>query len=214
MKRIIVSALLALSGLVVAAVPASAVEPPYNIDVGVFTSGTYAFTSASAAGVSITIAGPLGPVPVVCTSVMATGTFNAGYNATGIGVGAFPSTAWSGCTLFGSMAATVTQVGTWRLNGTGPATVPVTDDVVSNVGSVSAQISAPFGVCTFGLTGSIASTYKEASQQLVLDGTASPGTLVTSGVSGCLGRIANGNSANVVMTLPITSPSGALNFRP
>lgn len=203
----------AAAAIVAVSSPAFAAGPPYTVSVGGSSAaGSHSITAASTGAVSFSARNNAGTViNMNCTSVSGSGTVTSG---TGLSqIASIGATTWTGCTIPGG-AATVTQSGTWTVNGTGTNASAGNETIAGNVGNVSAGVftTANPAVCSFNVTGFARGSFNEATQQLVVSETGYTGNLKLSNVSGCLGRLQNGNPANFATTLNVTSPDGAINL--
>jgi hypothetical protein len=201
-------------GLVALSGPAFAAGPPYTVAVGGSTSGTQAVTATSTGTVQFTARNNSGVIiNMNCTSVSGNGTVTKGTGLTQVAT--ITSTTWVGCRIPGG-PATVTQNGIWNLTGTGStATAGTSDTVAGYVGNANASValtSSP-ALCSFTVTGQADGTFNEATQQLVINETGYSGDLTLSSVGPCLGQLQNGNPANMITTLNIsTGGAGAINL--
>ncbi len=199
--------------LVALAGPAFAAGPPYTVSVGGSSAaGTHAITANSVGTVKFSAKNSAGTiVNMNCTSVAGAGQVTSG---TGVNpVATITSTTWSGCTIPGG-AATVSQVGTWNVTGTGGNATAGTETVAGTIGNVTAgiQTTANPNVCKFTATGAPTGSFDEAGQQLRISEVGYTGNLTLSNVSGCLGRLQNGNAADFEANLAVTSPDGAIDL--
>ena len=208
-----VAALIAATGLVALAGPASAAGP-YQVDVGANTTGNHVFTGTATGGISYVVDGNSGPMNMSCSSATMGGSVAAGSNPTGNGVASVASSTMTGCTMLG-MNPSFTHRGTWRLNATGVATAAPTDVVRVNVGSISIAFAGPFSSCVFTVSGKVDGTFDEATQKLRIDESGFTGNLsVGSTVTGCLGLISPRAAFDLVTTYDIVSQDGPINFKP
>lgn len=200
-------------GVVALSGPAFAAGPPYTVAVGGSTSGTQAVTAASSGSVQFSARNNAGTViNMNCTSVSGNGTVTKGTGLTQVAT--ITSTTWTGCRVPGG-PANVTQTGIWNITGTGStATAAATDTVAGYVGNVNAGVAtSPSTICSFTVTGQANGSFNEATQTLNVNETGYTGNLTLSGVSGCLGQLQNGNPANFVSNLVIsTGGAGAINL--
>lgn len=199
-------ALAALAG------PAFAVGPPYSVSVGGSSAaGAHAITAQSSGAVKISAQNATGTIlNLNCSSVAGAGRVTSG---TGVNpVATITSTTWSGCSFIGPF--TFSQTGTWNVEGTGANATSGTESVAGAVANVTLGIQSTSNprVCRFTVTGAPSSSFDEATQQLVVDEVGYTGNLKLSGVSGCLGRLQNGNAMDFQATLNVTSPDGAINL--
>ncbi|MFB4317867.1 hypothetical protein [Actinomadura sp. 21ATH] len=98
------------------------------------------------------------------------------------------------CTTSFNLPVDFTVSGHWSQNTTGPTSDPGVDSV--SITDVSLTGVVPFG-CTFTVTGGAPGTYDHLTAVMTLDPAApDPGnvSLVASGVSGCSGLVANGDT--------------------
>ncbi len=203
----------AVAAVVTVSSPAFAAGPPYTVSVGGSSAaGTHAISAASTGTVLFSARNNAGTqINMNCTSVSGSGTVTSG---TGVNpVASIGSTTWTGCTIPGG-AATITQAGTWNLTGTGTNATTGNESIAGYVGNVSAGVrtTANPNVCRFNVTGKANGSFNEATQQLNVSETGYTGNLVLSGVTNCLGQLQNGNPANFVANLNVTSADGAINL--
>lgn len=203
----------AAAAIVAVSSPAFAAGPPYTVSVGGSSAaGTHTISAASTGTITFSARNSSGTIiNMNCTSVSGSGTASSGTGLTQ--VASIGSTTWTGCTIPGG-AATITQSGTWSVNGTGSNATTGNETIAGNVGNVTAGVAttANPAVCSFRVTGTARGSFNEATQQLVVSETGYTGNLTLSNVSGCLGRLQNGNPANFGATLNVTSPDGAINL--
>ncbi|WP_447645002.1 hypothetical protein [Nocardioides zeae] len=203
----------AVAAVVTVSSPAFAAGPPYTVSVGGSSAaGSHAITAASTGAVTFNARNSSGTViNMNCTSVSGSGTVTSG---TGVNpVASIGTTTWTGCTIPGG-AATVTHNGTWNITGTGTNATTGNESIAGYVGAANASVrtTANPNVCRFDVTGQARGTFNEATQQLSISETGYTGNLKLSNVVNCLGQLQNGNPANMLATLNVTSPDGAINL--
>ncbi|ALX03387.1 hypothetical protein [Aeromicrobium erythreum] len=200
------TAALALAG-VAAAGPALATGNSYTVAVGGSSAaGTHNITAASTGSLSFAVP----TLSMGCTSA-AVPSSPASTVSSGTGVvdiAAINKINFSGCTGPGG-SLTVTTSGSWKLHGTSAATSGSSDVVSGHVENITAVVSN--AVCRFTVTGSATGSFNEANQQLNVNETGFTGNLKVSNVTGCLGQVQNGQSANFTGNFQVTSPDGAIN---
>jgi hypothetical protein len=214
-----IAAVLGAMGLVALAGPAMA-APPYTVAIGGSTATQNAAYTAASQGNGIEFVAHNGAndVEMACTSVTAAGVIHGGTSTSG-DIADIASTTWSGCTgpLGLSLAVDQLPVGSgstpWDIVATGAASSGTSDVVTGYVDGVGVRVTStnPFIPCTFTVTGSADASFDEAGQDLDVNETS--GNLGISGVSGCLGLIANGNTADFVGGFDVTVPAGAVNIQ-
>lgn len=199
-------AVVALAG-VVAAAPAMATGSSYTVAVGGSSAaGTHNITAASTGSLSFAVP----TLSMGCTSA-AVPSSPASTVASGTGVvdiASINKINFSGCTGPGG-ALTVTTSGSWKLHGTSAASTAPSDVVSGHVENITAVVANP--VCRFTVTGSANGSFDESTQQLNVNETGFTGNLKVSNVTGCLGQVQNGQSANFSGNFQVTSPDGAIN---
>ena len=204
---------LAIASLVLATTTAAhAAGPPYTVAIGGSTTGTQAMTFTSTGSVQIAWRTNAGTrIAFNCTSVSGNGAV-----AKGVGVNpvaAITSTTWIGCRAPGG-PSTITQNGTWSLAGTGSNATPGTETIAGQLGNVSFGYSwTPSSICSFTVSGSLDTTFNEATQTLQVNETGFTGKATLSNVQECLGQAQNGNPFNLVADLNVsTDGAGAINL--
>lgn len=213
MKFKTLAAAAAAAAVITVSSPAFAAGPPYTVSVGGSSAaGSHAITAASTGTVQFSARNAGGTViNMNCTSVRGAGTVTSG---TGVNpVAAITSTTWTGCSIPGG-AATVTHNGTWNITGTGTNATTGNESIAGYVGGANAsvQTTANPNICRFTVTGQANGSFNEATQQLSISQTGYTSNLTLSNVVGCLGQLQNGNPANMVANLAVTSPDGAINL--
>lgn len=151
-------------------------------------------------------------VTLRCTSARASGSAANGTGLSGTGIGTISAASFTSCTLGGILSFTVSAVTPWAINAASFAS-GVTSGTVSNIrANISGTgCTASVAGTTSTTPGTVRATYTNSTHVLaVLSG---GGTLHVWNVSGCLGLIATGDSADFVgsyalspATLQITSP--------
>ena len=203
----------AAAALVLATTTAAyAAGPPYTVAVGGSTTGTQAIAFASSGAVQIAWRTNAGTrIAFNCTSVSGSGVLAKGVGVNPVAV--VTSTTWIGCRAPGG-ASTITQNGTWSLAGTGSNATSGTETIAGLLGNVSFGYSwTPSSICSFTVSGSLDTTFNEATQTLQIDESGFSGDAVLSSVSGCLGQAQNGNPFDLVTNLVVSSGgAGAINL--
>lgn len=194
------AALVAAVGIVAVAGPASA-APPWVVTVGSQTTGQVPFSAYTKAPITFTVVNGANTVPMTCGAAAATGIVRPGSYSTGLAVAEIQGTAWSQCTGPGLSLNVYHPVNSkWNLNLTGTSG-PTWAGYINNI---SARVeSKPVGVCSFNVTGRADGSFNTAqvagnnnyTQTLTINQPNTSSNLTVSGVSGCLGLIANGNRA-------------------
>lgn len=199
-------------GLVALSGPAFAAGPPYTVKVGTNTTGTFTVSAVSSGSVQFSaLNNSSTPINMNCTKVEGTGSVVAGTNKNPVAT--ITSTTWTGCRVPGGNAK-VTQSGVWDLTGTGSNATTGNETIAGYIGNVTAGVATTpiASVCSFTVTGQANGSFNEATQVLNVNETGYTGNLTLSGVTGCLGDLQNGNPANFVANLSITSTGGAINL--
>lgn len=194
-----VAAVLALT-----AGPASAIT--YTVTVGGSGTGTHA-ANASMNNIAFTDVTHIPNTPGACTTASGTGHVYAGSSIDP--VADVSSSAWSGCTIKGSIPITVTPSGTWKMH----VTALTAGGATGYVDNVTATVTSP--VCSFTLTGSFDGSWSNSGQTLTATNPAGTSHhLVTSGTVGCVGLGANGDTiiVNTGTVIGINSPDGLINI--
>ncbi|MDQ1105108.1 hypothetical protein QE364_003051 [Nocardioides zeae] len=202
----------AATAFVIVSSPAFAAGPPYTVSVGGSSAAaSHSVSAASSGTVTFSMRNSSGTIyNMNCSSITGSGTVTSG---TGVNpIGSITSTTWTGCTFLGAM--TITQNGTWSVSGTGSNATTGSETIAGQVGNVNASLrtSSNPNICRFTVTGQPRISFDEATQQLKISETGYTGNLAVSGVVGCLGALQNGNPMNMVATLNVTSPDGAINL--
>lgn len=194
----------------------------YTVAVGgSSSSGTHGYTAADNDGITFEVEnqGTSNVVTMTCDSVDVAGTIQSGSGIEDIAT--IDSSTWNNCQ-FGSIALEVSQVGTWVLNGDGPATSAATDVVDGHVHNVEAHVESTIpGLCSFNVRndndpemGRADGQFDEATQVLRVNESGFSGDLTVYDVSGCLGAVSNGDPANFLDgNFTINSPDGPINLQ-
>lgn len=197
------AALLAAAALVVVASPATA-APPWVVTVGAQTTGQVPFSAYTKAQIDFVVAGPAGPAAMRCGQAAAAGVIYPGSYPTGLRVAEIEGSAWSKCIGPGSLPLNVYHAvdSKWRLNLTG-ASGPTWAGYIDNINAV-VRAKGTASLCSFTVTGRANATFNTAqvagnnnyTQTLTVAQPNTTPNLLVSGVTGCLGTIANGNAAS------------------
>lgn len=219
---------LCAAGLVALAGPAMATGP-YDVDVAGVGAGTYALTGTAKGSIQFVAHHNSSLVTMGCTGVSAAGTVTDGTALANDIIAEITNTTWTGCTGPLGIAMAVDQkpagptANPWDLVATGTATPAKTDVVTGYVDNVDATVRStnPLLPCSFRVIGSADASFDEDSkatpgtgQDLQVNETS--GNLVLTGVSGCFGLLADGDTADFVgafnVSVPASSsPSWAIN---
>lgn len=190
------------------AAPAGASAATYTVSVGGDASpGTHPLSADGTEVVRFSTLNDAGTVVHHnCTSADGTGAVTSGPAVDTI---ATLDTTWTGCAWPGfglSVAAS-----TWSLDLDGPASAG-TDVIAGRVTGVELALrtTANPQVCRFTVEGSARVTYDEGTAALRLEETGYTGALRVSQVTGCLGRIQQGNEVDMATELVLTSPDGTI----
>lgn len=208
------AALLAAAGLFAVASPATA-APPWVVTVGSQTSGQVPFSAYTKAPIAFTVLNGTSTVNMSCGAASAAGIVRPGSYSTGLAVAEIQGTAWSKCVGPG-LNLSVYHPGPnnrWNLNLTG-TTGPTWAGYINNI-NANVQ-SNPVGVCSFNVTGRANATFNTAqvagnnnyTQTLTVNQPNTSTNLTVSGVSGCLGLIANGNQAGFAGSFKVYNSVG------
>ncbi|RNL64840.1 hypothetical protein EFK50_02290 [Nocardioides marmoriginsengisoli] len=237
-SRKAVLAAVAIAGIGAVAGPALATGSSYTVAVG---GSTVAATHTASAVADPIVTSPATTrrvefkvknnagtiIKMGCNGVSGTGIVNSGSGITDIGE--IRTSAWTSCAGPGGIL-NVTQVGTWKIHGTGAVTPAQTDVIAGHVENVRAHVESPTGICKFDVAGnptgtipgSARGTVDEATQKLSVLESGFVGNLYVYNVVGCLGQIQSGNVADMVgyttstgtvlpANLSLTVPDGPVN---
>ena len=199
LKRVAIASGIAATVVAIGAAQAMA-APTYTVKIGTTATGSGTYTAASTT--SLVLTDTTKNQTVTCASGTAAGAVPHLGAATNP-LATITSTTWgtsaSPCKGPAGLSFTVTQAGTWSLNGTVATT---TGGVTAGqLTGVSATIAAPG--CSFKVTGTVNGSFTNSSQVLAIAATGS--TLTTSAVSGCFGLVANGDAAKFVGSYKVSA---------
>lgn len=207
----VTSFIAAAIALFIALASPAAAQPPYDVTVGGGT-GTFAVEASSV--------GPVAFGGVSCDDVTLAGSLNAVTGSNGQSVAEITGSTWIDCLLLGMIDAQVQQVGTWSVNFTGDASAPTLAGQITDIEAVVTDLLTGGLICSYTVSGVAEVFFDEAAQQLVVDETGLTGNLTVSNVSGCLGQVLNGDSANFLGTFDLqafdasNNPVGPITITP
>ncbi|MFC5748206.1 hypothetical protein [Actinomadura rugatobispora] len=180
----LIAGAIAAAGIGLTAAPAAAADASWTVT----GASGYAYGYSDDTQLRVPRSGAV----LKCVDAEADATINNGsYSST---VGTIDSTTWTTCTGPFGLTFNVTHGGTWNIKGVQPTADPAVN--VGSITNISASISGP--ACSATFTGGVPGYYRNATGTLSVDPTApNPGnvSLVASGVTGCLGIIQNGDTA-------------------
>ena len=208
------AALLAAVGVVAVAGPATA-APPWVVSVGTSTTPV-AFSAYTKAPIQFTVLRAGNLVPMSCDAASAAGIIKPGSYANGLNVAEIQGTSWSKCVAPGGIDLNVyhPEDSKWALNLTG-LSGPTWAGYINNINArVKSKVA---GLCAFTVTGRANGSFNTAqvsgnnnfTQTLnvnQVNTVANPGTLIVSNVSGCVGLVANGDTAGFVGSFKVYNP--------
>jgi len=211
----------AIAGTVILAGTAIA-GPPHTVSVnGVSTSGNSSFTAATKSpGVGFVVNNSAGDVTMGCTSATATGNVHRGSVGLPPGlIATISGTTWTGCVSVG-LDMTVTQSASWGIYMDAQTTnAAQTDTVTGRIRAVSGTTMASVkdvltngALCSFDVVYSgngAVGNFTESNQRLNV--TEAAGNLKVANVSGCLGDIANNDTADFTATYNVTTTGTGIN---
>ncbi|HTZ44261.1 MAG TPA: hypothetical protein VMB79_10385 [Jatrophihabitans sp.] len=193
----------------------SAYAATWTVSAGSLTSGTTTYTAATPTGTSsapaIKFVDTTDGVTLQCLKATANGSAALGSGLSGTPLATIAGSTFTTCTGPLGISLTVTQSGTWNLNGSSYSG-GVTQGYVSNV---TANIS---GTCSFSVTGAADGTYTNSNGTLDMSPVSGSGhTLKISTPTGgkvCFNLISNGATATFSTTAgdgyKVTTPTGNL----
>lgn len=158
--------------------------PPWTISIGGSSTGTPVPFTATSGTIEWTVPG----MNLTCDSGTAEGTIHPGPTSGPAAI--VTSTTFNGCMFPLGMELSVVQASDWNVNLTGDNSGGVTPGEITNV---NASVSDADGLCSFDVSGSVASSFDENTQQLTADNTGSPTSLLVSDVDGCFGLVLAGD---------------------
>lgn len=198
------------------AAPAMAAGP-YVVRAGTKASGTIPVTGktvndgrVSPKKIDFVTSGGL---QLGCDAGTATASVKLGKSATGKAIGSITKTTWANCVGPANLAVSVTQVGTWKIDATGPATAK-TKGQISAVNAIIKDTNTNGQQCQVTVKGSAGGLIDTNKQILQLNGVGgTTGPLKLSGVKGCFGLVKNGDTAAFTAKYKLTNKTGPITIK-
>jgi hypothetical protein len=203
----IIAGAVVAAGIGLSAAPASAADASWTVTGADPTGYAYGYSDDTQLRV------PRSGAVLECVDAEADATINDTSGHAGPAIGTIDNTTWTTCTGPFGLTFNVNHSGTWNINAVAPTADPAVS--VGSITNISASISGP--ACSATFTGGVPGYYRNATGTLSVDPTApNPGnvSLVASGVSGCLGIIQNGDTAQFTGNFAIDPDTIDLTYVP